>query len=122
MAIPVQEFIGLGGFGGGVKAAELEFLNLLHIESIWFRYYYRIKWQKIQKNLQKNLPSRRLDALRRLFFRVIPFLRLDILVIAECAVLLHNVESSAYALRRERMSNQGFLFFPIIAKSYLSTF
>lgn len=32
VAIPVQEFIGLGGFGGGVKAAELEFLNLLHIE------------------------------------------------------------------------------------------
>ena len=30
--IPVDELIGLGGFGGGVKAAELEFLNLLHID------------------------------------------------------------------------------------------
>jgi hypothetical protein len=30
---PVNEFIGFGGFGGGIKAAELEFLNLLHIET-----------------------------------------------------------------------------------------
>jgi len=56
VAIPVQEFIGLGGFGGGVKAAELEFLNLLHIEYQLFRYTYRNEWQKIQKKLQKNLP------------------------------------------------------------------
>ena len=33
MAIPIDEFIGLGGFGGGIKAAGLEFLNLLHIVS-----------------------------------------------------------------------------------------
>jgi hypothetical protein len=32
MPVPVDELIGLGGFGGGVKAAELEFLNLLHID------------------------------------------------------------------------------------------
>ena len=33
----MNEFVGFGGFGGGINAAELEFLNLLHIESIWFR-------------------------------------------------------------------------------------
>lgn len=33
MTIPVDQFVGLGGFGGGVKAAELEFLNLLHVET-----------------------------------------------------------------------------------------
>lgn len=32
MAIPVDEFIGLGGFGGGVEAAGLEFLDLLHVD------------------------------------------------------------------------------------------
>ena len=32
MPVPVDELIGLGGFGSGVKAAELEFLNLLHID------------------------------------------------------------------------------------------
>lgn len=64
MVIPVDEFVSFSGFGGGIKAAELEFLNLLHIESIWFRYYYRIKWQKIQKKLAKNCPriSARADA------------------------------------------------------------
>ena len=54
VAIPVQEFIGLGGFGGGVKAAELEFLNLLHIETELVTIYYRIKWPKIQKTCKKN--------------------------------------------------------------------
>ena len=34
MAVPVDEFVGLGGFGGGIEAAGLEFLNLLHIEKI----------------------------------------------------------------------------------------
>lgn len=48
MAAAVNEFVSFGGFGGSVHAAELEFLNLLHIEFV-FRYYYRIKWQKIQK-------------------------------------------------------------------------
>ena len=28
----IQEFIGLGGLGGAINAAELKFLNLLHIE------------------------------------------------------------------------------------------
>ena len=54
VAIPVQEFISFGGFGGGIKAAELEFLNLLHIVFKLITIYYRIKRQKIQKNLQKN--------------------------------------------------------------------
>jgi hypothetical protein len=33
MTIPVDQFIGFGGFWGGIQAAELEFLNLLHIET-----------------------------------------------------------------------------------------
>jgi hypothetical protein len=37
VAVPVDEFVGLGGFLGGVKATEPEFLNLLHIVSITFR-------------------------------------------------------------------------------------
>ena len=37
MPIPVDEFIGLVGFGGSVDPIELEFLNLLHIVSISFR-------------------------------------------------------------------------------------
>ncbi len=31
--VPVDELIGLDGFGGGVEAAGLEFLNLLHVET-----------------------------------------------------------------------------------------
>ena len=37
VAVPVDGFIGLGGFGGGVDAVELEFLDFLHIVSISFR-------------------------------------------------------------------------------------
>ena len=32
MPVPVDEFVGLGGSGGGIKAAEVEFLNLLHVD------------------------------------------------------------------------------------------
>ena len=35
--IPIDELVGPGGFGGGVKAIELEFLNLLHGVSSWLR-------------------------------------------------------------------------------------
>ena len=34
MVIPVDEFVNLSGFGGGIKAAELEFLDCLHIFQI----------------------------------------------------------------------------------------
>ena len=37
VAVPVDEFVGFDGFGGGVKAAGLEFLNLLHVVSSWLR-------------------------------------------------------------------------------------
>ena len=36
VAIPVDEFIGVLGFGGGIRLVELEFLNLLHIVSYCF--------------------------------------------------------------------------------------
>lgn len=36
MAIPVDEFKGVFGFGGGISLAQLEFLNLLHIGSYCF--------------------------------------------------------------------------------------
>ena len=37
VAVPVDEFVGFDGFGGGVKAAGLKFLNLLHVVSSWLR-------------------------------------------------------------------------------------
>ena len=30
--VPADELVGLGGFGGDVQAAEMEFLNLLHVD------------------------------------------------------------------------------------------
>jgi hypothetical protein len=35
--IPVDELVGLVGFGGSVDPIELEFLNLLHGVSSWLR-------------------------------------------------------------------------------------
>ena len=37
VAVPVDKFVGLDGFGGGVEAAGLKFLNLLHVVSSWLR-------------------------------------------------------------------------------------
>jgi len=34
MAVPMEKFVNPGGFGGGIKAAELEFLDCLHIFQI----------------------------------------------------------------------------------------
>jgi len=68
MAIPIDELVGFGGFWGGIKAAELEFLNLLHIVFKLITIYYRIKWQKIQKNLNqiKEMSNQKLKkAIRR---------------------------------------------------------
>ena len=42
-AVPVDEFVVLGGLGGGIKAAGLDILNLLNVESNHLRIYNRIR-------------------------------------------------------------------------------
>ena len=61
VTIPVNEFIGVYGFWGGIEMGGLEFLNLLHIVSN--RYGYTIdtngkKFKIIFTFLQKRRPSR----------------------------------------------------------------